>query len=63
MHLDGETEQELVEIATKRMDIAVNLQFTVNGLPVKNELEKYRVQSDCFDITLPKDNILSSPAW
>jgi hypothetical protein len=61
LHQDGETEQELVEIATKRMDVAANLQFTVNGIPLKNELGEYRVQSDCFDITLPKGNILSSP--
>ena len=61
LHHDGESEQELVEIAAKRMDVVANLQFTVNDFPVKKRLEEYRVRSDCFDIMLPKDNILSSP--
>lgn len=62
LHNDGETDQELIEIATKRMDVARNLQITVNGLTVEEGLKEYRVQSAFFEMTLPDDNILASPS-
>jgi hypothetical protein len=60
LHHDGETEQELIEVAAKQMDVVADLQVTVNGIRLKNRLEEYRVQSQCFDVMLPEDNILSS---
>jgi hypothetical protein len=62
LHIDGESEQESVEIANKRMDVVANLQITINGLTVKNGLEEYRVQSPFFGVTLPEGNILGSPS-
>jgi hypothetical protein len=62
LHIDGETEQESIEIANKRMDVVANLLITINGLTVKNGLEKYRVRSAFFEITLPEDNILALPS-
>lgn len=62
LHIDGETDQQLIEIATKRMDAAANLQITLNGLTVEKGLEEYRVQSAFFEIALPDDNILSLPS-
>jgi hypothetical protein len=60
LHVDGETDQELVEIANKRMDVVANLQITLDDLSVKRGLEEYRVQSPFFGVTLPKGNILGS---
>ncbi|HKG30482.1 MAG TPA: hypothetical protein VKA91_04365 [Nitrososphaeraceae archaeon] len=59
MHNDGETEQESIEIANKRMDVVASLQISINELTVKNGLEKYRAQSAFFEIALPEDNILA----
>jgi hypothetical protein len=62
MHNDGETEQESIQIANKRMDVVANLQISINELTVKNGLEKYRAQSAFFEIALPEDNILALPS-
>jgi hypothetical protein len=62
LHNDGETDQELIEIANKRMDVVADLQITINGLTVKNGPEEYRAQSAFFEITLPEDNIVTSPS-
>jgi hypothetical protein len=61
MHNDGETDQELIQIANKRMDVVANLQITINELTLKDGLKEYRAQSAFFDIALPEDNIVALP--
>ncbi|MGH9977284.1 MAG: hypothetical protein ACRD8Z_15830, partial [Nitrososphaeraceae archaeon] len=61
LHIDGETDQELIEIAKNRMDVVGNLKFAVNGLTVDMGLDRYRVQSGLFEVALSKDNILLLP--
>ena len=58
LHNDGETDEELIAIAKERMDIVANLTITINGITIKEGLEKYRAQSPFFDILLPADNII-----
>jgi hypothetical protein len=60
LHIDGETDQELTEIANKEMDVVANLEITIDGLRIKNGLEEYRILSPCFEIWLPRDNIVAS---
>jgi hypothetical protein len=57
---DGDTDHELIETATKRMDAVGNLQITINDLTIENGLQEYRAQSPFFDINLPEDNIIGS---
>jgi hypothetical protein len=57
---DGDTDCELIETASKRMDVVGDLQITINDLTVKNGLQEYRAQSLFFDIVLPEDNLIGS---
>ena len=59
---DGETDDELLYIAKKKMDAVARLEVTINGITLKKGLEKYRAQSPFFNVTLPEENILESPA-
>lgn len=58
MHHDGETDEQLLTIARNKMDVVTNLEFIVNGIPVRKGLEAYRAVSPFFDVELPKDNII-----
>lgn len=60
LHIDGETDQELTEIANKRMDVVANLEITINGQTIKNGLQEYRAVSPFFEVWLPEDNIVAS---
>jgi hypothetical protein len=57
----GNSEKELIEIATKRMDSIGNLEFNLNG-DIIRELKKYRFLSKFFSVELPKDNVLDLPS-
>jgi hypothetical protein len=57
----GNSEKQLIEIATKHMDTIGNLEFTLNGNKIVG-LEKYRFLSNFFTVELPKHNILDLPA-
>jgi len=59
LHIDGETDEELIETANQRMDAITCLQIDINGTTVKNGLQKYRARSPFFDVKLPRDNILA----
>ena len=39
LHNDGETDQELIDIAIRKMDVVANLQITVDGITIKKGLE------------------------
>lgn len=57
LDLDGESDNQLLEVARNRMDVVGPLEITVNGITINNGLEKYRVQSPFFEIDLPKNNL------
>jgi hypothetical protein len=57
----GNSERELIETATERMDVIGNLKFNLNGMNIQG-LEKYRFRSKFFTVELPRDNILDLPA-
>lgn len=52
------TEQELRECAKRMQDLVVGVNSTLNGITLPN-LENYRIQTDLFNFTLPKNNILN----
>ncbi len=58
LHIDGETDQELVSTAKQRMDVVANLEIIINGTTINKGLEKYRAQSPFFYVVLPEDNII-----
>lgn len=58
---DGDIEQDLVAVATAKMNVVSQLEVTVNGIKVEKGLERYRARSPVFDLVLPKDNILGLP--
>lgn len=60
-HRHGSTEQELIDIARKKMDVIQNLEVRLDGKGIKG-LERYRFLSDLFAVELPEDNILQLPA-
>jgi hypothetical protein len=62
LHTDGETDRELIEIANKRMDVVANLQLSIDGITIKAGLEKYRTQSQFFEVMLPENNIFALPS-
>lgn len=54
---DGNTDDELAEVAKKRMDIVSNLRFSINDCPLSIDLEKCRITSTPFHVYFPPDNI------
>lgn len=63
LHNDGESDEELLDTARKRMDVVANLEITVNQVTIKEGLEKYRAQSPFFEFELYEDNnILGLPS-
>ena len=52
------TEEELRECAKRIQDLVVGGNASLNEMPIPN-LENYRVQTDIFNFTLPKNNILN----
>ena len=57
LHEDGESDEELIYKAKKRMDLVGGLSVTVNGRRLEG-LEKLRFQSPIFDIFLEEKNLL-----
>jgi hypothetical protein len=58
LHIDGETDQELVTTANTRMNVIGDLQITINDATINEGLASYRVQSPIFETALPRHNIL-----
>lgn len=54
---DGNTDDDLQQVAKKRMNLISNLDVIINGETFRGS-EKYRFQSPVFDVILPEDNIL-----
>jgi hypothetical protein len=61
-HVDGKTDEELVSVAKKRMDVVSELEVVINGVTIKEGLERYRVRSPFFDLVVPEDNIFELSA-
>jgi phosphatidylserine decarboxylase len=62
LHIDGETDEELIAVVKKRMDVVSKLEITIDGLTINEGLERYRTLSPFFNILTPKENILELPA-
>lgn len=62
LHVDGQTDEELVSVAKKRMDVVSELEVTIDEITIKEGLERYRVRSPFFDIVVPEDNIFELSA-
>jgi hypothetical protein len=57
LYIDGHTDEDLVSIAKKKMDVVSELELMIDGMRMKEGLEQYRAQSPFFEMMLPKDNI------
>jgi hypothetical protein len=62
LHVDGETDEELVSVAKKRMDAVSTLELTIDGINVEKGFLRYRAVSPFFDVVLSYDNIFELPA-
>jgi hypothetical protein len=60
--VDGETDEELLLVAKKRMDVVANLEITADETKVLTRLERYRFPSPFFDLVLPENNLVGIPA-
>lgn len=57
LNVDGQTDEELASVAKKRMDVVSELEVTIDGVPIREGLERYRTRSPFFDMMVPEDNI------
>ncbi|HEY7079177.1 MAG TPA: hypothetical protein VH500_05715 [Nitrososphaeraceae archaeon] len=55
--VDGQTNEEMISIAKKRMDVVAELEVKIDGVETRTRLKEYRVQSPFFEMILPKENI------
>jgi hypothetical protein len=60
MDEDGKTDEELMNVANKKMDVVNNLEVSINKIRLTG-LEQYRVESPFFDVMLPDNNIFDLP--
>lgn len=56
-NVDGQTDEELVSVAKKRMDVVSELEVTLDGVTINEGLEGFRAQSPFFDMIVLEDNI------
>lgn len=62
LHHDGESDEELLEIAKERMDVVANLKCSINQVTIETGLNNFRVLSPFFEVKLPEDNIIGMPS-
>jgi hypothetical protein len=55
------SEQELLSLAKREMDIISNLEAIVDGVKL-DSLQKYRIRSPIFDVVLPENNLFGGTA-
>jgi hypothetical protein len=60
MNEDGDTDEELMDVAQNKMNVVATLKVSINDMNVKR-LQQYRVRSSFFDVILPHDNIFDMP--
>jgi hypothetical protein len=64
LDVDGQTDEELSSVAKKRMDVVSELDVKINGISIKQGLNRYRAISPFFTMMLPEDNIFNlSPGF
>ena len=62
LHVNGETDEELIKCATERMDVIKELTMSINGVKLDMELRNFRVKSRVFDFILPEKNVFDLPS-
>ena len=62
MNVDGQTDEELASVATKRMDVVSELEVIIDGVTIEEGLKRYRTRSPFFDMMVPEDNIFQLPS-
>jgi hypothetical protein len=55
---DGCNDEQLLEAAGRKIDVVESLQLFINHHRINVDLEKYRVRSFPFEVSLPKENLL-----
>lgn len=58
LHVDGDTDEDLIRVSREKMDVVSNLQVLINNQSLSLDHRKLRVCSPVFELILPKDNIL-----
>ena len=58
LHHDGETEKELVDRARERMNVIGDMEISIGGITLKEQLHNFRALSPFFDVKLPEGNIV-----
>jgi hypothetical protein len=53
---DGSTDEDLQQVAKERMNLISSLEVKINGVILRG-LEKYRYQSQFFNVFLPEENV------
>jgi hypothetical protein len=60
LHIDGETDEELIKVANQRINSIQDLEFVINEKPFKVDFGNSRFSSGIFEAVLPDDNILDA---
>jgi hypothetical protein len=62
LHEDGESDEELLQVARQRMDVVKDLEIKINEVRLTTKfLKKFRVESPFVDVFLPENNIFGLP--
>jgi hypothetical protein len=60
LHVNGETDKDLIKVASQKMDSINNLELVINGQPYFLDCKKLRYTSRVFQVALPESNILDA---
>jgi hypothetical protein len=55
---DGQNDKEMLDTARERMDVVRDMEFSINGFSIKNQLHDFRILTPFFDVELPEDNVV-----
>jgi hypothetical protein len=60
---DGETDEQLLQVARQRMDVVKDLHIYINEITLTTDiLKKFRTESPFLDVLLPENNIFGLPS-
>jgi hypothetical protein len=60
-HSDGQTDEELLAVAHEKMNVVMDLEVMINGIPISRPLKDFRAVSPFFTLELPVENIIGLP--
>jgi hypothetical protein len=60
LHVNGETDEDLIKVANQKMDGIRNLEFKINDQPYVLDSKELRFTSGIFPASLPENNILDA---